>query len=148
MIHLFLHGPEHLLFAPLCSLCVNLASLLVASLPELPIIDDDILALLCPPLLIVKLLLLLGLALHALKNLVLTPLVLHVLVGLHLVDDNLPPTSLAVPALTLTDDLLVLGPEAGCGQGQGRSVKINGLGRCLDALGEWVGQHGVSFASH
>ena len=148
MIHLLLHGPEHLLFAPLCSLCVNLASLLVASLPELPIIDDDVLALLGPPLLIVELLLLLGLALHALENLVLTALVLHVLVSLHLVHDHLSPPSLAVPALTLTDNLLVLGPEAGSGQGQGRSVKVNGLGRCLDALGEWVGQHGVSFAGH
>lgn len=148
MIHLFLHGPQHLLFTPLCSLCVDLASLLVASLPELPIIHDDVLALLGPPLLIVELLLLLSLALHALEHLVLTALVLHVLVGLHLVHDHLPSTSLAVPALTLTDDLLVLGPEAGSGQGQGWSVKVNWLGRCLDALGEWVGQHGVSFASH
>jgi hypothetical protein len=62
-------------------LSVDLPPLFIACLAELAVIDDDILALLSPPLLIIELLLLLGLAFHALKNLILAALVLHVLVS-------------------------------------------------------------------
>lgn len=146
--HLVLHGPEHLLLAPLSGLGVDLAALLIAGLPELAVVNDDVLALLGPPLLVVELLLLLGLALHPLKNLILATLVLHVLVGLHLVDDHLPAASLPVLALPLTDDLLVLGAEACRGQGQCRAVKVDRLGCGLDALGERVRHHRLRLARH
>jgi hypothetical protein len=112
MIHLFLHGPEHLFLPPLSSLSVDLPALLVAGLPELAVVHNDILALLSPPLFIVELLLLLSLALHTLEHLILPALVLHILVGLHLVHDHLPAAPLSISPLPLTYHLLILRSQA------------------------------------
>lgn len=106
--HLILHGLEHLFLSPLSSLSVDFLALLVAGFSELAVVDDYILALLGPPFLVDEFLLLLRLPLHALKNLILAFLVLHVLVGLHLVDDHLPATSFAFLAVSIAYNFLIL----------------------------------------
>ena len=67
---LLLHFLQFLLFPPDGSLDIDLAALLVSGIAKLPVVNDDVLALFGAPFLIVKLLFLLGLALHALQDLV------------------------------------------------------------------------------
>ncbi len=67
---LLFHFLQFLLLPPGGGLDIDLAALLVSGIAELPVVNDDVLALLGTPFLIVKLLFLLGLALHALQDLV------------------------------------------------------------------------------
>jgi hypothetical protein len=115
MIHLFLHGSQQLFLPPLSSLSINLTALFVACFPEFAVVDNYILALLSSPLFIVELFLLLCLALHALKNLILTAFVLHILICFHLVDDHLSAASLSIFALALADHLLILRSQSSSG---------------------------------
>lgn len=105
-----LHLVEAFLFPPLRGLSVDLPPLVIASLSQLAIVHDHLLALFSAPLLIDKLFLLLGLPLEALQDLVLPLLLLHVLVSLHLIDDHLSSSSLSFLAVGFADNLLVLGP--------------------------------------
>lgn len=106
--HLLLHLLELLFFPPCGSLNVDLTALLVPGITKLPIVNNDVLALLSAPFFVVKFFFLLGLALHAVQNLVLTALGLHLLVSFHLVNNHLATTSLALLALLLTDNLFIL----------------------------------------
>lgn len=146
-VHLVFHGLEHLLLPPLSSLGVNFSALLVAGLSELSVVNDDLLALLSPPLLIDKLLLLLSLPTKALEDLVLTTLLLHFLVGLLLFDYQLSSPTLAVLSVGLTDDFLVLRTKTCCRQGQGHITRYLG-GSCTDTLGKGILYGSYSFAGH
>ena len=146
--HLFLDLLHTLFFSPDGGLSVDFTSLLVASLAELPVVDDDIFALNCTPFLVLKLLLLLSLALHALEDLVLTSLSLHVLVGLHLVDNHLSASAFTLFALSIADYFLIFGSQTSGSEGHCRTVKVGGCACNLNGCRKRILHQRLGFRVH
>lgn len=129
--HLLFHLLEFFLLSPSGGLYIDFTAFFVASIAELSVVGNDVFALLGAPLLIVKLLFLFGLTFHTVEDLIRAPLSLHVLVGLHLIDDHLAATSFAIFPLLLADHFLILRSQTRGSQGHGGTVEIRGSCRDL-----------------
>ena len=90
---------------------VKIPPLVVFGFSELSIFDDDALSLLSSPALVGQLLVLLGLPLHALQDLGLPPLFLHVVQEVHLVRDHSHSPALTVLARLVIKRFLGLAPQ-------------------------------------
>lgn len=133
--HLIFHRFDHFFFTPDCSLLIDFPALVIPCLSELPIVNNNALALFGSPFFVVKLLLLFGLPLHPFKDLLLAAIGFHFLAGLHLIDNHLSSSSLALFTLCIPNNFLVLGSQPSRGESHGWTVSDRSL---LESSSEWV----------